>query len=138
MCFCSGLFFLSACSKDVVEDDFVWKSINVRASAYNSLAYQTSSQPQIAAWGDSLKPGMKCIAVSKDLIKMGIKHNTEVKLEGQKGVFMVKDKMHSRWKKRIDIYMGTDVKEARHWGIRRLKIWYKVPKDSVSKMELTP
>lgn len=124
------LIFIISCTKKV-EDSFVWKTIEVKATAYNSLAYQTSSQPNIAAWGDSLKPGMKCIAVSKDLFKSGLTHNTEVKLEGFDSIFLVKDRMHYRWKKRIDIYMGVDVKKAKEWGIRTLKLSYKVPKDSL-------
>jgi len=124
-----GIWF-TGCGEDFEADDFTWESITVRASAYNSLAYQTSAQPQIAAWGDSLKPGMKCIAVSKDLLQKGLKHNTEVKLAGHKGLYLVKDKMNSRWKNRIDIYMGEDVAKAKHWGVKRIKIWFKVPKDT--------
>jgi len=129
------VIFLTSC-KDKVEDPYVWKEIKVKATAYNSLGYQTSSNPSIAAWGDSLKPEMKCIAVSRDLIKLGLKHNTPVKIQGLDSIYLVKDKMHRRKRNQIDIYMGVDVKKAKEWGIRRLKIQYGVlkselPNDSI-------
>lgn len=105
-----------------------WNTIEVTATAYNSLGYQTNSHPQLTAFGDSLKPGLKCIAVSRDLLKMGLKHNTPVKIEGFEGVYLVKDKMNKRWKNRIDIYMGNDVKTARNWGKKKVLITYGVLK----------
>tara|TARA_R110002073_G_scaffold4213_1_gene27993 strand:+ start:134938 stop:135387 length:450 start_codon:yes stop_codon:yes gene_type:complete len=130
------LLLVSLSCKESEEDLYVWKELSVKASAYNSLAYQTSTNPAIAAWGDSLKPGMKCIAVSRDLIRLGLKHNTPVKIEGLEGVYLVKDKMHLRKRKQIDIYMGVDVKKAKKWGIKRLKIKYgilksELPNDSI-------
>jgi len=75
---------------------------------------------------------MKYIAVSRDLLKLGLKHNTLVTIEGLDGIFLVKDKMHYRWKNRIDIYMGNNVKEARNWGRKRLEIKYRLEvKDSI-------
>lgn len=120
------VFFTSCKEKEV--DLYIWKEIEVKASAYNSLRYQTSPNPSIAAWGDSLKPGMKCIAVSRDLIALGLKHNTPVKINGLSGIYLVKDKMHRRKRKQIDIYMGVNVKKAKKWGIKRLKIQYGVVK----------
>ena len=43
---------------------YEWKTIRVAATAYNSTKHQTQGDPFISAFGDSLKPGMKCIAVS--------------------------------------------------------------------------
>ena len=108
------------------DNNFEWHTIEVTATAYNSLAYQTNDEPNITAWGDTLIPGDKCIAVSRDLIKKGLVHNTPVKIEGFKGVYLVKDKMNKRWKNRIDIYMGTDVKVAKQWGRRNIQITYGV------------
>ncbi len=121
--------FIACKSKE--PDKYIWKEITVKATAYNSLAYQTSSNPTIAAWGDSLKSGMKCIAVSRDLLKLGLKRNTPIKIEGLDSVYLVKDKMHRRKRNQIDIYMGTDVKKAKEWGVKRLKIKYGVLKDSL-------
>ena len=98
----------------------------VTATAYNSVASQTSAiDHDVTAWGDRLKPGMKCIAVSRDLIAQGLRHNTKVTIEGFEGYYLVKDKMNKRWEKRIDIYMGTDIDAARDWGIRQVEIKWK-------------
>ncbi|MEP3836867.1 MAG: hypothetical protein ABJM36_04435 [Algibacter sp.] len=105
----------------------MWKPLQVTASAYNSLAYQTNANPHITAFGDSLKPGLKYIAVSRDLLKLGLKHDTPVKIEGHKGVYWVKDKMHSKWENKIDIYMGVDVEAAKIWGRKKVKIEYGIP-----------
>ena len=47
---------------------------------------------------------------------------TPVKIEGFPGVYIVLDKMHKRWEKRIDIYMGHDLEAARAWGKRQVEI----------------
>lgn len=100
-------------------------SLKVRASAYNSLVGQTDRTPSIAAWGDRLKPGMKVIAVSRDLLtKYGLKHNTEVKIKGLPGTYRVKDKMNKRFRKKIDIYMGNSRRKALNWGRRNVTIMW--------------
>ena len=70
---------------------------------------------------------MQCIAVSRDLIALGLDHNTEVKIQGLPGTFLVKDKMNRRVKRHIDLYMGEDVKGAREWGRKKRVIRYRVP-----------
>ncbi|NNC69314.1 MAG: 3D domain-containing protein [Flavobacteriaceae bacterium] len=127
------MIILFSCKK---EDPYIWKELEVKATAYNSTKAQTFGNPSIAAWGDTLKPGMKCIAISRDLIALGIQHNTPVKIEGLDGIFLVKDKMHRRKRKQIDIYLGKDIKKAKAWGVKRLKIKYgllksELPNDSV-------
>ena len=113
-------------------DNYEWITKEVTATAYNSLMYQTSAQPDIAAFGDSLKPGMKCIAVSRDLLALGLKHNTHVKIEGLRDIYLVKDKMNKRWTNHIDIYMGKDVEAAKAWGRQKIKIQYRIKiKDTV-------
>ncbi len=102
--------------------DSVERALAVTATAYNSLPEQTDADPHLAAWGDPLAPGMKVIAVSRDLIPLGLDHRTSVKIEGLPGVYLVLDKMHKRWEKRIDIYMGNDLDAARTWGKRRVEI----------------
>ncbi|CAN5376776.1 hypothetical protein BH23BAC2_BH23BAC2_17980 [soil metagenome] len=141
----SQLIFLSAalyilmgfnsCKKkfDHIETTLNWDSLYVTASAFNSTRAQTGAgNPKITAWGDTLDPGMKIIAVSRDLIAKGLDHNTEVIIEGIDGVFLVKDKMHVRWKNKIDIYMGEDVEMARNFGRRKVKIFYVSSKDSLT------
>jgi len=123
------LLFLFSC-KDDFEKQYTWHKIKVTATAYNSLKNQTDSNPHITAYGDSLKPGMKYIAVSNDLIKKGLKHDTPVKINGLEGIYFVKDRMHGRWKNRIDIYMGVDVKAAKTWGRKKVSIHYGLPKET--------
>ncbi len=100
------------------------QSLKVTASAYTSSVGETDSTPNLAAWGDTLKPGIKSIAVSRDLIDMGLTHNQEVRIEGLDGTYRVLDKMNKRWKKKIDIYMGNDVKKARQWGKQEVVIYW--------------
>jgi 3D (Asp-Asp-Asp) domain-containing protein len=99
------------------------KTLEVTATAYNSVERQTKKGDAFtAAWGDKLKPGMKAIAVSRDLIPAGLDHKTEVTIEGLKGKYVVLDKMNKRWKQKIDIYMGLDEQKARNWGKRKVNI----------------
>lgn len=99
--------------------------LKVTATAYNSLPGQTANDPSLTAWGGKLVPGMKAIAVSRDLIALGLTNGVKVKIDGLSGTFTVMDKLHKRWKQRIDIYMGTDVKSAKQWGKREVTIrWY--------------
>ena len=102
----------------------------VTATAYNSLAHQThATHSAITAWGDTLKPGMKSIAVSRDLIRQGLTHNKKVRIKGLPGVYRVLDKMNARWSNRIDIYMGKNEKLAKEWGRQKVTISYKVKKE---------
>lgn len=117
------------------EKKYIWKSRVVKVSAYNSTIAQTDGLPTLAAWSDTLVPGMKAVAVSRDLIALGLDHNTQVKIEGLDGVFLVKDKMASRMRNKIDIYMGRDVEKAREWGTQTLKIQYRIKRDSARTTE---
>lgn len=99
------------------------KSLRVTATAYTSHVNQTDSTPNIAAWGDRLYPGMKSIAVSRDLLKVyGLKHGQKVRIKGLEGEYAVLDKMNKRWKKKIDIYMGMNKRKAFKWGRRKVEI----------------
>ena len=105
------------------------ESLDVDATAYTSRVEETKQgDPFVTAWGDTLKPGMKAIAVSRDLIPLGLGHGTEVTIEGLPGKYVVLDKMNKRWEKKIDIYFGNDVKAARDWGKRKVRItWTSDP-----------
>ncbi len=101
--------------------------LKVIATAYTSHAAQTDSTPNIAAWGDRLRPGMKVIAVSRDLLKVyGLKHGSKVRIKGLSGEYLVLDKMNKRWKKRIDIYMGKDRRKAFKWGRRKVELRWSI------------
>ena len=118
--------FFNCSKQEKKKTSFEWKTIEVTATAYNSLAYQTDSDPNITAYGDSLQPGLKSIAVSRDLLKLGMKHNTPIVIEGLKGLYFVNDKMNRRWTKRVDIYMGDDVNAAKQWGRKKIILHYRV------------
>jgi len=100
--------------------------LRVIATAYTSHAAQTDSTPDIAAWGDRLKPGMKAIAVSRDLLNhYGLSRGSMVRINGLPGEYKVLDKMNKRWEKRIDISMGKNRRKAFRWGKRPVIIEWK-------------
>ena len=66
---------------------------------------------------------MKAIAVSRDLLKeYGLKHKQKVRIKGLEGEYVVLDKMNKRWRKKIDIYMGMNLRKAFKWGRRKVEI----------------
>lgn len=113
-----GLLLNCAQSEDM-------KSMQVTATAYTMEESETKKgNAGLAAWGDQLEPGMKVIAVSRDLISKGLDHNTEVRIEGLEGTYVVRDKMNKRWKNKIDIFMGKDQEKAMKWGKRKVRIYW--------------
>ena len=103
------------------------RSLVVTATAYNATHAQTDGSPHVGAWGDDLdaavQPGLRVIAVSQDLLaEHGLRRGQRVRIHGLKGEFVVLDKMPKRWRHRIDIYMQQDVRAAREWGRRRVKM----------------
>jgi len=99
-------------------------SLIVTAAAYNSLPSQTDAKPRVGAWGDTVAPGVKTIAISPDLRSLGLRRGTKLRIEGLPGEYVVLDMMPAQWKRHIDIYMGDDVSAARSWGRRKVKIWW--------------
>ena len=108
-----------------------YDTIKVTATAYNSVEAQTKKgNPALAAWGDTLEPGMKTIAISRDFLKEGLlQHNSIVKIEGLDSTYTVLDKMNKRWSRKIDIYMGLDEEAARNWGKKEVEIY--IPIDTI-------
>jgi 3D (Asp-Asp-Asp) domain-containing protein len=98
------------------------RSLTVVATAYNSLPGQTQGDPRVAAWGDVLVPGMRSVAVSPDLLKLGLRRGVRVRIDGLRGEFVVLDKMPARWRRRIDLYMGVDEAAALAWGRRTVTL----------------
>ena len=99
--------------------------LRVTATAYTSHANQTDDTPFLAAWNNRLRPGMKIIAVSRDLLsRYGMRNGTKVRIDGLKGFYRVRDKMNKRYKKRIDVYMGLNLKKALKWGRRSVVIYW--------------
>ena len=99
--------------------------LRVTATAYTSHNRQTDSTPFLAAWNNRLRPGMKIIAVSRDLLsRYGLRNGSRVKIGGLRGYYTVRDKMNKRFRRRIDIYMGLNRKRALRWGRRSVKIYW--------------
>jgi len=120
-----SLLLLFGCKKTANNETNYNVTLDVTATAYNSVESQTKKgNIGLAAWGDTLVPGEKAIAVSRDLIKMGLSHKDSVKIEGLEGNYVVKDKMNKRWEKKIDVYMGLDEEAAKEWGKRSVTIQY--------------
>lgn len=101
-------------------------TLSVTAVAYTLDEDQTDDDEDIGAWGDELDDEAKIIAVSRDLLAMGLTRGTKVRIEGKRGEYVVMDLMHSRWKKRIDILM-EDEDDAFRWGRRKVTIKWKGP-----------
>jgi len=101
------------------------RKIRVIATAYTSHRNQTDSTPFLAAWNNRIRPGMKIIAVSEDLIrKYGLKNGVKVKITGLPGYYVVRDKMNKRLRNHIDIYMGINKRRALRWGRRRVALYW--------------
>jgi hypothetical protein len=47
--FLFGILLFSCKNQNEEKKELIWKSVEVNASAYNSVSYQTSNQPNIAA-----------------------------------------------------------------------------------------
>jgi len=122
----SGLLILASCSTIQKPLQEKQQSLLVTATAFNSLPKQGQGNPNVGAWGDRITPGVNAIAVSDDLVSLGLTRGTRLRIEGMKNEYVVLDRMPARWKKRIDIYMGNDVKAARAWGKRDVKIYWTV------------
>jgi 3D (Asp-Asp-Asp) domain-containing protein len=110
-----------ACAKE--------QRLTVRATAFNSTPAQTDDRPTETACGDNLEPGSRIIAVSHDLKKQGLVCGTEVEISGLDGTYTVADVTARRHKRRIDIYMGRDIKAAKRWGVQEVEITWR-PKSS--------
>ena len=113
-------FLAGGCSDNTMSQE-------VTATAYTlSEAETKKGNVGLAAWGDQLEPGMKAIAVSRDLIPKGLTHRTEV--EGL-GTYVVLDKMNKRWTDKIDILMA-DRADAREWGKQTVTIHWEAPEET--------
>jgi 3D (Asp-Asp-Asp) domain-containing protein len=98
------------------------RTLQVKATAFNSTPAQTDSRPFETACGDWLEEDSKVIAVSRDLKALGLDCGTKVKVSGLEGTWTVADLTARRHEQLIDIYMGTDVRAARRWGVKHVEI----------------
>jgi 3D (Asp-Asp-Asp) domain-containing protein len=115
----SAALFVFA-SSTVSANEPRWLDVDV--TAYNATARQTDRTPWLAAWGDQLRPGIRSIAVSRDLLSLGLRRGSRVQIDGLPGHYVVLDKTHRRWTRRVDLFMGEDVRKALNWGKRKMRI----------------
>lgn len=101
--------------------------MEVTVTAYNSVEGQTADDPTITAFGHILTEGDNSLAVSRDLLEAGMTDGTRVRIQGLPGPWVVRDKMHWRWKKRIDIHLGTSWEDARAFGKQTRTIFWEKP-----------
>ena len=101
------------------------RKLRVTATAYSSHHGQTDKTPFLAAWNNRIRPGMKIIAVSRDMLTTyGLRNGSKVRISGLPGLYTVRDKMNKRYRKRIDIYMGVNRRKALRWGRRSVVIHF--------------
>lgn len=93
----------------------------VTAHAYTSSVAETDATPTLSASGTELRPGMRALAVSADLLSMGLAYGTMVEIEGL-GEWVVLDRMGDVHRRSIDLYMGDDRQAALRFGKRRVRI----------------
>ena len=98
------------------------RELEVTATAYNSTSGQTDASPAITAFGIRLRPGMRIVAVSRDLEELGLTEGVSIRIDGLDGDWRVGDRMHERWTRKIDIYFGNDAEAAKRWGKQRVRI----------------
>lgn len=91
--------------------------VAAQATAYNPLPKQTDSTPEITAIGTKVREDYT-VAVSPDLLKEGIVAYGDIIYVYELGKFYsVEDRMHERFKKRIDIFI-RDKKVAQEFGLQ--------------------
>ena len=94
------------------------ETLSVKSSAYNLVASQTSGNPNVGACG-KLSSKQPSIAVSRDL-RRKLPCNSKVKINNK--VYTVRDTMPPHWKNKIDICYFKDIKGARNYGVRNVKM----------------
>ncbi|MEA4856489.1 MAG: hypothetical protein AAGU21_06790 [Solidesulfovibrio sp.] len=102
-------------------------SLRVKALAYTacSVGKKKSKRAPRGAWGDVLTEEVNAVAVSPDLLDMGLDRGDLIRIEGLPGQYKVLDVMHGRHDKTIDIFYGDDRCGAMQWGRRTLTITWQ-------------
>jgi 3D (Asp-Asp-Asp) domain-containing protein len=109
------------------------RELEVSASAFNSVPEQTDAQPRLTASGERLRPGLRALAVSRDLERAGLVFGTTVEIEGY-GEWVVLDRMAPRWRRKVDLYLGDDLAAAKRFGERTVTIRWR-PKAAARSLQ---
>lgn len=110
---------------------------NFEVTAYRSVPEQTDDSPFITSIGERVNE--HGIAVSQDLLRSGIiKYGDTVYVE-EIGFKVVNDTMHSRWNKRLDVWVpsyGDEKEFDRQFARRKLRVWVVKPHEmAATKIE---
>ncbi|MAS11597.1 MULTISPECIES: 3D domain-containing protein [Gammaproteobacteria] len=120
------VFGVMGCASEEADSAVAWETMEVTATSFTLAEEETKrGNVGLTAFGDQLEPGDKAIAVSRDLIRMGLTHGTKVRVEGLPGTYTVQDKMNKRWKNKIDILFKKRSR-ALEWGRQNIEIEYQV------------
>lgn len=94
-------------------------ALAVTVSAYSPTEEECDEDPYITAYQKPVKEGT--IAISRDLEEeLGWGIGDKVYLTGL-GVFEVWDRMHPKWKKKVDIFFH-DTEKAVSFGVKQAKV----------------
>ena len=111
-----------------IEKDEVVANDIVTVTTYTTSESETDSTPLLTASGFKINGSNpfrhRIIAVSRDL-KRKYKFGQKVRIRGAgryDGTYVVRDVMHSRWRKKIDILINPDQKQTK---LKRVKM-YKI------------
>jgi len=110
-----------------LEESLMTAGVDVRATVYNAVVEQCDSDPSHTAFmfkldlEDPFKH--RIIAVSRDLEK-DFPNNTKVRVVGTTydGIYTVKDRMHLRCRRQIDILINQDMPIGNWYGAKIYKI----------------
>ena len=138
---CAAIMLCGVAQAAAPKTNVEHRTLVVTATAYNSRVEQTTDHPYVGAWGDHLDQapaGVRVVAVSPDLVGLGLKRGRHLRIHGFKGRFVVLDKTPRQWQSRIDIYMGEDVAGAKRFGKKEVTIYWSVPKPHERAAPSTP
>jgi hypothetical protein len=103
------------------------ETASVDVGAFATPLREPGAEPWRGSWGDELRPGMKVLAVSPDLVARGLGRGTRVRIEGLPPSYRVRHELGAGTHERVEIFMGTDAEAARRWHERRAQIWWETP-----------
>jgi len=109
--------------KPALKTDFP-KRYTCTVTFYTPSSDETDSTPYITASGARVRPGI--CAISRDLEKVGFTFGKTIYVEGL-GSFEIQDRMHKRWKNRIDVLVMSK-RQARRFGkIENVSVFVSEP-----------
>jgi hypothetical protein len=79
------------------------------------------------AWGDEIRPGVKAIAVSSDLVERGLVPGVRVRIEGFAGSYAVLDRLPPGRTRHIAVFAGLEPEAARRMEERQVRIYWEAP-----------